>query len=61
MDINSIDFCGKLQKENDACWFVFDGVELLSIPKSQAKLRRIRGDDYEITIPEWLAKDRGII
>jgi hypothetical protein len=61
MGIKTIEFCGRLLDESERSWFVFDGVEKIQIPKSQAKLRRVRGDDYEITIPEWLARDRGII
>jgi len=55
-------FCGELKSETAKAYLVFDGAEEIWIAKSQVKsLRKVRGDDYEIEIPLWLAKQKGII
>jgi len=63
MENTTIQFCGELRGETDKCWFVYDGIEEIPIPKSQVKsMRKIgQGDNYEITIPTWLAAKKGII
>jgi hypothetical protein len=40
---------------------VFDGISKCLLPKSEIKIEQLKGRDAKITIPEWLAKDRGII
>jgi len=60
---NDVDFYGELRHKTTMAYLVFDGDNEIWIPKSLVKeLRRIgKGDDYEFTIPEWLAIDKGII
>lgn len=60
---DTIEFCGEIKWETDNAYLVFDGDNEIWIPKSQVKeKRRIgRDGDYEFTIPEWLAKEKGII
>lgn len=61
--MQEIDFCGEIRHETDMAYLVFDGVDEVWIPKSQCRsVRRIgQGSDYEFVIPEWLAKEKGII
>lgn len=40
---------------------VTDGVDKISLPKSMVKINWVKGRDASITMPDWLAKDRGII
>ena len=47
--------------ETDKAWMINDGADDIWIAKSQCSLRKISGDDYEFTIPSWLAKKKGII
>lgn len=62
MSERTIEFCGTLKSETKACWFVDDGINEIPIAKYQVeKMRRISGDDYEFTIPYWLAKKKGIV
>ena len=61
MESKTIKFYGELKSETNGAWLVFDGINEVWIPKSQAKIRQIRGFDYEIAVPGWLAKKKGII
>ena len=61
-------FCAEIKHETQedeekmGAFLCFDGVNEFWIPKSQViEKRQISGDDYEITIPEWLAIDKEII
>jgi hypothetical protein len=57
-----VDFCGELKHETDAAYLVFDGANNVWIPKSQIQdCHQIKGSDWEFVIPEWLAKEKGII
>lgn len=52
----------ELRDETEKAWLVFDGVNKLWLPKSQVvQMRHISGSDYEIWLPYWLAKKKGII
>lgn len=63
---NQIEFGGTVERETDKAFLVSDGINEMWIPKSQIiKARRIGGSashhDFEFVLPEWLAKDKGII
>jgi hypothetical protein len=63
---NQIEFCGTVERETGKAFLVSDGITETWLPKSQiVKYRRIGGSashhDFEFFIPEWLAKDKGII
>ena len=62
MDVKTVEFCGELQGETNACWFVYDGESTVRIPKSQVKELRMLPNNVDciMQIPEWLARDRGI-
>jgi len=60
--MDTIEFYGTLEHETDKAYLVFDGREKIWIPKSQVKkCQNIKEDDWEFTIPEWLAREKGII
>ncbi len=63
MDVKTVEFCGELQGETGACWFVYDGESTVSIPKSLVKELRMLDNrvDCIMRIPHWLARDRGIL
>lgn len=60
---SDVEFSGTLQDENAKCWFIHDGRELIPIPKSQVRrMQRVgRTDDWILTIPRWLALEKGIV
>jgi hypothetical protein len=64
MNKSEVDFCCTVEFETDSAYKVSDGSESFWIPKSQIISKRQVGKnfgDYEIVIPEWLAKEKGII
>jgi hypothetical protein len=56
-----IEFCAEIRNETDHAYLAFDGINEVWLPKSQVKMREIKWPDFEITVPEWLAKKKGII
>jgi len=59
-----VEFCGEIKHETDFAYLVYDGANEVWIPKSQVQeCRQLSGksNDYELIIPEWLAKNKGII
>lgn len=63
-----VEFCGTLEHEtkpgvpDEGAYLVADGRNKVWLPKSQViSARHINGDDWEFEIPEWLAKQEGII
>lgn len=52
-----VDIAVELQHETEKAYRVFDGTKTEWVPKSQAQLN----DDGTITMPEWLAKEKGFI
>ena len=63
MAIKTTIFYGELQGETDKCWYVFDGIHTLKIPKSEVvNLQMLPNKvDCEMEIPTWLARKKGII
>ena len=63
--LEPVEFCGELRHETEKAYCVYDGAREVWIPKSQTQeARQIGGNnssDWEFTIPEWLAKEKGII
>ena len=59
MGQKTVSFYGELKDETVLAWLIFDGINEIWIPKSKAKLRKIKNYDYEIKVPEWLAKKKG--
>jgi hypothetical protein len=66
--MDTIEFCGEIRTETEKACCVFDGKEEVWIPKSAIKERRpVKNGsnrncrDCVLTIPEWVAKKKGII
>jgi hypothetical protein len=59
---DDVDFCAEMRRETERAVLMFDGTNEIWIPRSMIKgIRRIRDYDYELVIPQWLAKEKGII
>jgi hypothetical protein len=57
-----VEFYAELKRETEKAYCFFDGVNDIWIPKSQVlKLNKLKGVDCEVAIPEWLAKEKGVI
>lgn len=63
MENNDIEFCATVEHETDKSLLVSDGSEKIWLPKSQIVRQRPIGSnmDFEFVIPQWLAKEKGII
>lgn len=53
-----IEISGEIITETDGAYYFYDGARTEWVPKSQA---RWNPDAREMTMPEWLAKDRGFV
>lgn len=59
---SEVEFCGELRRETQRAYLVNDGVHDVWIPKSQVmESECLGGRDWVFYIPEWLAKEKGII
>jgi len=62
---NDFEFCASLKWETDGdggAYLFTDGANDFWIPKSLVReMDCISGDDYNVTIPEWVAIDKEII
>jgi len=56
-----IKFYADIRTETDHAYLAFDGANEVWLPKSQVELKEIKWPDFEITMPEWLARKKGII
>lgn len=54
---NIVDIAGELRHETDKALLIFDGDKTVWLPKSQVEVN----DDGTFAMPEWLAKDKGLI
>ena len=51
-----------VRHETDKAYLVYDGKREVWIPKSQIVDKLVqKGKIVQITLPEWLAKDKGLI
>ena len=53
-----VDVAGEIRRETGKAWLFFDGTREAWIPKSQAEWD---AHDRTMAMPEWLAKDKGLI
>jgi len=61
-DAKLCDIAVQVKHETDKAYLVSDGVKDVWLPKSQVELDDSQGDEAAIvTMPEWLAKDKGLI
>lgn len=56
-DPKLVDIAVEIQGETNRAYRVFDGNTIEWVPKSQVE----KNDDGTITMPEWLAKEKGFI
>lgn len=52
------DIAGEIRHETELAWRFFDGKETVWLPKSQCEWDE---DSKTMTMPVWLAKDKGLI
>lgn len=60
----TVEFCGEIKRETDKAFMVFDGQNEIWMPKSMIQSKRQIGynrSDFVFEIPEWLAKEKGIV
>lgn len=53
-----VDIAGELRRETDKAFLIFDGDQEVWLPKS---LVEYDAGDRIFSMPEWLAKDKGLI
>lgn len=60
-----VEFCGEIKWETERAFMVYDGTNEIWIPKSKViSKRRVStsdGGDFIFEIPEWMAREKGII
>ena len=61
MDNKLIEFYAEIKRETDKAVLAFDGANDIWLPKSKITIKKLNVPDVEITLPEWLAKQKGII
>ena len=59
-DAKLCDIAVQVKHETDKAFLVTDGAKDVWLPKSQVELYP-EGDTAIVTMPEWLAKDKGLI
>lgn len=57
MNHDLIDIAGEIRAQTDKAVQFFDGDKSVWLPRSQIEIN----DDGTITMPEWLALDKGLI
>lgn len=57
MRSNLVDIAGELRHETENAFQIFDGTEVVWLPKSQVE----DNGDGTFAMPEWLAKEKGLI
>jgi hypothetical protein len=58
---NLIDISAQLRGETDKAVRIFDGATTVWLPKSQVEVEHAGDGRVTVTMPEWLAKDKGLI
>ncbi len=56
-DTRLTDIAAELRHETPRAYLIFDGATEVWLPKSQTELN----SDGTFTLPEWLAKEKGLI
>lgn len=59
---DTVDITVEIKHETEKAWLVSDGSSEVWIAKSQGEMERSANKKiYTLTIPEWLASDKGLI
>ena len=53
-----VDISGEIRGETERAWRFFDGTIYVWLPKSQCEWDE---NTHEMTMPQWLAQDKGLI
>lgn len=53
-----VDIAGEVRRETDRAFLLYDGTQEVWLPKSQCEWD---ASDSTMAMPEWLAKDKGLI
>ena len=64
IDIKLEDISAVIRHETDAAWLIYDGSKNVWVPKSQVEIDPPNAqprDQVTVTMPHWLAKDKGFI
>ena len=60
--MRTVEFYMEMRRETELAYLFFDGICEVWNPKSQvAQLNHVKDKDYEVHVPEWLAKEKEII
>ena len=61
MDKKMIEFYFEIEHETEKAYLVSDGENKIWLPKSQVEVIKELKEGAEFEIPEWLAKDKGLV
>jgi hypothetical protein len=61
MRSDQVEFYSEIKREIEFAALAFDGINDIWLPKSQIEIKPMKHPDVEITLPEWLAKEKEII
>ena len=61
MKSDLVDIAVLLKHETPKAWLVNDGAKDVWLPKSQCEVETGGGKSAICTLPEWLARDKGLI
>lgn len=56
-----IEIYAEIIRETEKALLIFDGADEVWLPKSQIYVQPFKGNDCQITLPEWLAREKEII
>lgn len=57
---NLVDVTGEVRQDREKSILFFDGTREVWLPKSQIEIES-KGKLVEVTMPEWLAQEKGLI
>ncbi len=61
MDQIRVEIYVEIKRETDGAVLCSDGVSSFWLPRSQVGLRHVKGNDYAVDMPEWLAIKKGVV
>lgn len=61
MKSDLVDVTVKLLHETDRAYLVTDDTENLWVPKSQCEIEADTNGTWTLTLPEWLAQEKGFV
>ena len=58
---DEIEFYLELKTERKAAYLFTDGIDEFWLPKSQVEAVHVKDKEYNVFVPEWLAKEKELI